>query len=154
MNPREARLEAAPSDADPGRFGDQDLGGLPCSELAPRSADLSQRVLAASVDLKAQDARACLQLAAQLRPSAKLPTSVPFSSFVRRTRLNARGTAARANEGVKTLLLADFARQAGIVPEPEHVARCRKQLSGPFAPDQLAAWAEALALEELVLTAP
>ena len=118
------------------------------------SADLSQRVLAASVDLKAQDARACLQLAAQLRPSAKSPTSVPFSSFVRRTRLNARGTAARANEGVKTLLLADFARQAGIVPEPEHVARCRKLLSGPFAPDQLAAWAEALALEELVLTAP
>ncbi len=118
------------------------------------STDLSQRVLAASVDLKAQDARACLELAAKLRPSSKSSTALQLSSFVRRTRLNARSTAARANEGVKTLLLADFARQAGITPDPQHVARWRKMLSGPFAPDQLAAWAEALALEELVLTAP
>ena len=39
-------------------------------------------------------------------------------------------------------------------PEPERITWWRQKLSGPFAGDQLASWAEALALEELVLLAP
>ncbi|MDP3157497.1 MAG: TfuA-like protein [Archangium sp.] len=116
--------------------------------------ELHQQVLAHAVDLKAADARACLEAAAQLAPASRTPEALPLSSFVRRTRLTGRLNAAPANEGVKTLLLADFARQAGIEPNPESVARWRRRLSGPFAEDQLAAWAEALALEELVLSAP
>ena len=115
-------------------------------------AALREQVLAASVDLKAQDARECLAQAARLAPATIAPVPARLSSFVRRTRLPAnRG---RADEGVKTLLLADFARQAGIVPEPERVTWWRHKLGGPFAADQLEAWAEALALEELVLLAP
>lgn len=117
-------------------------------------AELRQQVLAHAVDLKADGARACLEAAAQLRPARRPPEPLQLSSFVRRTRLTGRIKAATANEGVKTLLLADFARQAGIEANPEQVARWRKRLSGPFAEDQLAAWAEALALEELVLSAP
>ena len=55
---------------------------------------------------------------------------------------------------MRTLLLADFARQAGLVADPKAVARWLKRLSGPFAADQLASWAESLALEDLVLAAP
>ena len=73
---------------------------------------------------------------------------------MRRARLPARKVDRTADAGVKTLLLADFARQAGIVPDPAHVAGWRAKLMGPFAEDQLMAWAEALALEEVVLTAP
>ena len=116
--------------------------------------ELREKVRFNTVDLKAEDARACLQTAAQLRPALRVPEAIRLSSFVRRTRLTGHINAAPANEGVKTLLLADFARQAGIEPDPEAVARWRKRLSGPFAEDQLVAWAEALALEELVLTAP
>ncbi len=117
-------------------------------------AALREQVLAHAVDLKADDARACLEAAAQLPPAHRSPAPLQLSSFVRRTRLTGRIKTTPANEGVKTLLLADFARQAGIEPDPEHVARWRKKLSGPFAEDQLAAWAEALALEEVVLSAP
>lgn len=116
-------------------------------------AGLRQRVLASSVDLKAQDARACLKVAAKLRPVARAPVPARLSSFVRRTRLSAQGPGA-SEDGVKTLLLADFARQAGLMPEPKAVARWLAQLSGPYAADQLATWSEALALEELVLSAP
>ena len=109
-------------------------------------------MLASRVDLKGEDARACLVAAARLRPPIVAPVSARLSSFVRRSRLPpAKGP---ADEGVKTLLLADFARQAGIVPPPARVTWWRKKLSGPFAADQLQAWAEALALEELVLLAP
>ena len=115
--------------------------------------ELRARVLAASVDLKALDARACLTAASKLRRREK-PAPITFSSFVRRTRLSAQGVKGHSADGVKTLLLADFARQAGLVAPPARVAHWRRQLSGAFAPDQLATWAEALALEELVLSAP
>jgi len=117
-------------------------------------APLRARVLAAAVDLKALDARACLQAAARLRPARRTPMPTELSSFVRRTRLSAQGVRGQSDEGVKTLLLADFARQAGLVAPPALVARWRRRLSGPFAADQLATWAEALALEELILSAP
>jgi hypothetical protein len=124
----------------------------PLFQVLGWDAPLRARVLAAFVDLKAQDARDCLAQAARLAPRAIAAVPARLSSFVRRTRLPAsRG---RADEGVKTLLLADFARQAGITPQPERVTWWRHQLSGPFAADQLEAWAEALALEELVLLAP
>jgi hypothetical protein len=125
------------------------------------STDLCARVLEARVDLKAQDARRALAAAAKIR--ARRPAvPAPFSSFVRRTRLDAQRVTPhpdplpRGGEGARvgTLLLADFARQAGIVPERQAVARWLARLHGPFAPDQLAAWAEALALEELVLASP
>ena len=115
---------------------------------------LRQRVLAARVDLKARDARACLKAAAT-SPRRRQTTAIPFSSFVRRTRLAAQGIAPKnSEEGVQILLLADFARQAGIVPEPARVETWRRRLSGPFAADQLETWAEALALEELILASP
>jgi hypothetical protein len=115
---------------------------------------LAERVLTARVDLKAQDALMCLKAAGKLRPTQRPAVSAPFSSFVRRTRLEANRAISRADEGVKTLLLADFARQARLIPDPERVADWRSKLSGPFAEDQLTSWAEALALEELVLGAP
>jgi hypothetical protein len=54
---------------------------------------------------------------------------------------------------VKTLLLADFARQAGLTADPERVAHFRRALKVTSA-DLRESWAEALALEELVLSAP
>lgn len=114
--------------------------------------ELSQQVLAARVDLKGADARLCLETASRLKPVRREPRAAQLSSFVRRSRLPALNRS--AGDGVRTLLLADFARQAGLVPAPDLVARWRRKLSGPFAEDQLAAFAEALALEELVLSAP
>jgi hypothetical protein len=121
-------------------------------------AALRERVLAKAVDLKAQDARAALKAVAKLRRPSTPPGmngAVPtrLSSFVRRTRISTHGLGP-SEDGVKTLLLADFARQAALVPEPKAVARRLAQLSGPYAADQLATWAEALALEELVLSSP
>ena len=115
---------------------------------------LRNRVLAASVDLKADDARACLKAAAKARGGLEV-TGGQFSSFVRRARLAGQGVkATRSDAGVRTLLLADFARQARVVPEPSRVAWWRARLGGRFAADQLERWAEALALEELILSAP
>lgn len=114
-----------------------------------------ERVRTAAVDLKAQDARAALRAAAKVRSARGLAVPARLSSFVRRTRLASQGVGTPAEDGaLRTLLLADFARQAGIVPQPESVARWLRRLSGPFAADQLASWAESLALEELVLSAP
>lgn len=115
---------------------------------------LQEQILAARVDLKGLDARACLTAAARLVSRPVAPVAARLSSFVRRTRLGPAARGGRADEGVKTLLLADFARQAGVVPPPALVAAWRKRLRGPFAPDQREGWAEALALEELILKAP
>lgn len=118
------------------------------------SAALRAEVLAARVDLKAADAREALRRLARVRRRRGAASSATLSSFVRRSRLPRARPTADADVGVKTLLLADFARQAGLTPEPARVRAWRRTLSGPFAPDQLEAWAEALALEELVLRAP
>lgn len=119
------------------------------------SKALAAAVLDARVDLKADDARTALQAVARNRRRRGAPAPSQLSSFVRRSRLDpSLAKAPDAEGGVKTLLLADFARQAGLTADPARVKAWRRALSGPFAPDQLAAWAEALALEELVLTAP
>ncbi len=104
------------------------------------------------VDLKAQDARECLAHVAGVRLRGRVPRASRLSSFVRRTRL-ARGDERGADEGVRTLLLADFARQAGITPDPARVRHWRGALTTPAA-DQREAWAEALALEEMILITP
>ncbi len=83
------------------------------------SAELRQQVLAHAVDLKAQDARACLEAASQLRPEPRPPERLQLSSFVRRTRLTGRIAAATANEGVKTLLLADSPGKRASNPTPK-----------------------------------
>lgn len=134
------------------------------------AAPLAQRVLdfvrRGAVDLKAQDARACL--AAAKRAGARRPPR-PFhaSSFVRRQRLalvHGEALAAAAGRadahelearGTRRLLLAAFARLAGLEAPPEATARWRTQLNGQgLADDERATLAEALALDEAVLTAP
>ncbi len=116
----------------------------------------ASRVMGVFVDLKEKDARACLRLAARLKPAHTPARAASFSSFVRRTRLSAqvKGGPLDAQDGLKTLLLADFARQGGLVPDPRMVKKWRRQLKGPFAVDQMQSWAEAKALEEMVLMAP
>lgn len=119
------------------------------------------------VDLKADDARACLQQVAGFHAPRRAPAPSRLSSFVRRTRLQqahgpwleAQGrqaeAVATARDGTRRLLLAAVARQAGIEAEPERLARWRRRLDGAgLALDELAAAAEALALDELVLEAP
>ncbi len=110
-------------------------------------------VLAHRVDLKASDARACLtRVARQSKRALAAPRPSRFSSFVRRSRLPAEG-AEGADDGVRTLLLADFARQAGITADPDRVAFFREVLEVPAA-DLRETWAEALALEEMILAMP
>lgn len=114
-----------------------------------------EKVKSGLVDLKADDARLALAHVAKRKPMALPVRPGSFSSFVRRSRLDAPALAGAASrEGVKTLLLAEFARLSGIEPEPHTVARHRKSLKGRVAKDQLETWAHALALEELILEAP
>lgn len=119
------------------------------------SPPLRAALLEVRVDLKAEDARRALRKVARRRARRGAAAPASLSSFVRRSRLDpSRTTGPGATEGVKTLLLADFARQAGLAADPSRVRAWRRALSGPWAPDQLEAFAEALALEELVLQAP
>jgi hypothetical protein len=105
-----------------------------------------------AADLKADDARFALRHVAKLRLPHRAPQPAGLSSFVRRSRL-AAGSLEGADAGVRTLLLADFARQAGLSPEPARLAHWRATLRVKSA-DLKESWAEALALEELVLSAP
>ncbi len=120
------------------------------------------------VDLKARDARACLRRAARLaRVTPRAPVAFHASSFVRRRRdadvhpqtltaLEQRpDAAALADAGLRTLLLAQLARGAGIAPPPDLVDRFARQLSTlRLAADEVVARAEVLALEALVLEHP
>jgi len=118
-------------------------------------------VRAHGVDLKAHDARACLEAAkrAGARRAAR-----PFhaSSFVRRQRLAQvhpdwlhPNDPTLASAGTRKLLLAAFARIARIEAPPELVARWVRRLArAGLADDERATLAEALALDELVLSAP
>ncbi|PZR08885.1 MAG: hypothetical protein DI536_23635 [Archangium gephyra] len=115
----------------------------------------AQREKVKRVDLKADDARSALSTVAKLKFPRRAPRPSSFSSFVRRSRLAAHGLeGAEWKEGVKTLLLAEFARMGGIEPEAQTVAKYRKSLKGRFSADQLETWAHALALEALILEAP
>lgn len=106
------------------------------------------------VDPKAADARACLAHVAAARLPERAPRAARFSSFVRRARLAPPlPGSGEGRAGVRTLLLAEFARLAGLEAPPGAVAAWRERLR-PGAADQREAWAEALALEALVLEAP
>lgn len=119
------------------------------------SDELRAKVKPLIVDLKAQDARAALRLIAEMTPRRRAPEARTFSSFIRRARLDGqRVRDGDGADGVKTLLLAEFARVSGIEPEADRVAWHRRRLHGRFGADQLEGWARALALEELVLLAP
>ncbi len=113
------------------------------------------------VDQKALDAAEALRVASKVaqraRPAARV---VSFSSFVRRRRLmdvhdgvlqtleRLPDADALAKQGLRRLLLASFARMAGLTVSPEVVHRVG------LAEDEALADAEVLALESLVLSYP
>jgi hypothetical protein len=106
------------------------------------------------VDLKAADARVCLRWLARRPGHVPKPVRAStFSSFVRRARLPPAVASAPWEAGVRVLLLAEFARQAGIEP-PAHLVKRHRDRLRTGAPDQRERWAEALALDDLVLSAP
>lgn len=113
------------------------------------------------VDQKALDALEALRVARQLmKRKAPEPRLVPLSSFVRRQRLlEVDGETLRrlqrrpdadalAKQGLRTLLLAEFARLAGL-----DVAFSKRRTRGQALDESMAA-AQAVALEALVLSAP
>lgn len=123
-------------------------------------AALRRFVARSAVDLKALDARACLVRLSQA-PPARRPRAARFSSFVRRARLEAHPglspvrRASLSDAGTRTLLLASFARAAGLLPPARRVSAWLARLPRDgWADDERAAAAEALALEELVLASP
>ncbi len=118
------------------------------------SDELRARVKPFITDLKANDAREALRFVAKAKVPKRAARPSSFSSFIRRARLHAQGVEGEGAEGVKTLLLAEFARLSGIEPDAASVARHRRALRGRFGADQLETWAHALALEALVLGAP
>jgi hypothetical protein len=121
------------------------------------------------VDPKAQDALEALHVAARLAAGRGRPRAVPLrlSSFVRRRRLvdvdpervaqlesraDAEGLAA---QGVRRLLLAEFAALAGLRPTDEEVAAALLDVDDRgLSPDEHLRLARALSLERLVLRAP
>lgn len=133
------------------------LAALPWSTA--RRERLAQFVATRAVNQKALDAMACLKRLARA-PKPRPARAATFSSFVRRSRL--RVAPAKPAErsrledaGTRTLLLAGLARAAGLEPPAERVRAWFKALVPEgWADDERAAAAEALALEELVLSAP
>jgi hypothetical protein len=118
------------------------------------------------VDLKADDARAALRAAKRAGPR-RPPTAFHASSFVRRQRLMQVAPTLLAaweaspeartltDDGTRRLLLAGFARLASIAAPPGRVRFWAARLNGDgLADDERMTLAEALALDELVLSAP
>lgn len=128
-----------------------------------RRAEVLTWVRANAVDQKAHDAVRALEAAARLSHRPARPARVvPFSSFVRRRRLmDVHGEAMRALEalpdadalarqGLRRLLLASFAKLAGLTVQLPERPRAPRGL----AVDDALADAEVEALEALVLSAP
>jgi len=128
----------------------------------PAKAALLTWLRANLVDQKAKDAVEALRLAARLARTPPRPARVlPLSSFVRRRRLtDAYGAQLEAltalpdadelaRQGLRRLLLAAFARLAGLT-----VPRAALAPRDDGAADEALADAEVLALEALVLSAP
>lgn len=131
---------------------------LPVARQASVLAWLRQNV----VDQKALDARQALRVAARLARRKPRPVRlVSFSSFVRRRRLeDAHGDTlawlkslpdadALAKQGLRRLLLASFAKTAGL-----SVPRAALDVRPHGAVDEALSDAEVEALEALVLSAP
>lgn len=134
---------------------------LEALEWSGEAVDTLRRFVERSaVDLKAKDARACLRRLARA-PKALRPRPARFSSFVRRARAGVPGLslgparAALEEAGVRTLLLAGFARMAGLkAPRARVEAWLQRLAHDGWAEDERASAAEVLALDELVLSAP
>jgi hypothetical protein len=107
------------------------------------------------VDLKADDARACLRRL-QRAPRARASRAARFSSLVRRARLGPEAyPEGLADAGLRRLLLASFAKVAGLTASPGDQRAWQRRLPrAGWADDERAAAAEVLALEAMVLSAP
>jgi len=158
--PFSARLEAfAPVDlkARDARFALEHVSALSLQRRAPMASRLSSFVRRSRLG-PLPDAVLKVRGSSRVNSpsSAPLPDPLPRGgegTFVARDRQQPVESLPRGGEGVKTLLLADFARQAGLTADPERVAHFRRALKVTSA-DLRESWAEALALEELVLSAP
>jgi hypothetical protein len=123
---------------------------------AAEVARLTAFVAAHAVDQKALDAAACLEALARA-PRRRPPRPGEFSSFVRRARIEAPAVAPRAREGLeraglRTLLLASFARAAGLEADPRRARWWFDRLPvAGWADDERALAAATLALEDAVL---
>lgn len=109
-------------------------------------------------DVKAADARLCLTAAREAcrAPAASRPLP-SLSAWARRAWLDEQGAPPDGDgrEGLKTLLLAEWCRSHGLVAPPGRVAFFEKRARKLRAdPGWTRRWAEALALEELVLAQP
>jgi hypothetical protein len=127
-----------------------------------RRASLLRWLRAHAVDQKAEDAVEALELASRLSRRPPRPARVlPLSSFVRRRRLSdVHGPLLAelaalpdadllAKQGLRRLLLAGFAKLAGVTVPTSSLA-----LPAEGAVDDALGDAEVLALEALVLAAP
>lgn len=130
----------------------------------PWSAEKKQRFdqfrKANPQDIKAGDARACLVAARALcaanAPAMPSPMS-DLSVWARRAWLAEQGTPPESDgaSGLRTLLIAEWCRTMGLVPEPERVARFEANAGRlPLDAGLRRRFAEALALEEQVLQQP
>ena len=109
------------------------------------------------VDLKADDARTCLKALARAPRNRGPVRSARFSSFVRRSRIKVGQGATPEVEaaGTRTLLLAELARLARLEPDAARARAFFEALpEDGWADDERMLAAEAMALEELVLSAP
>lgn len=111
-------------------------------------------------DAKAADARACLLAARAFLKTKATPTRRPhdaLSVWGRRSWLEQQGAAPDVNggAGLRTLLLADWARSHGLQPASDRVAYFEKRAQRlPLDAGLKRRFAEALALEEQVLRQP
>ena len=111
-------------------------------------------------DLKALDARACLDAAVHLARSGapRGPVSAhETSSFVRRRRIvDVRGALpGAADDGTRTALLAAWAKSLGLEPDPKAVRAFERRLAGQLPdPGERLRVARLFALEARVLDRP
>jgi hypothetical protein len=111
------------------------------------------------LDVKAADARECLLVARELcatgQPAATIGMSA-LSVWARRAWFGMQGPPAGDGEpGLKTLLLAEWARSLGLAPSPQRVAFFERRAHRlRLDAGLLRSCAEALALEEQVLRRP
>jgi hypothetical protein len=133
---------------------------------AKRRAAFSDFLAVVKPDLKAEDARECLQAAAEFvrsgapSPSVDLPR---FASHVRRSRLIATGAVTgserlegeAADAGARTLLLARLAESFGYTASDAEVAHVLRGLPREgWAEDERREAARALVLERRLLATP
>lgn len=111
-------------------------------------------------DVKAADARECLSAARKLCETGGNATSVPLTSpsvWARRAWLEEQGPPPEGNaeSGLRTMLLAEWSRSLGLAADPGRVAFFEARSATMTLDAGLARrFAEALALEELVLQHP